>query len=193
MRRDAYTVAELLVCAALGLAVAAAGSPALLAARDTARAAGAADYLIGRLHGARMEALRRGRNVAVRFEQDADTWRLAVYADGNGNGVRSEDITTGVDPLMQPAERLADQFAGVSFGLEDGVPTVDPDDAAESRDPIRVGRSRMISFSPTGTSSTGTVYIRGQGRHQLAVRVLGTTGRVRSLSYDFWTLQWQGR
>ena len=62
---------------------------------------------------------------------------------------------------------------------------MDGGDTSSNPDPIRVGRSRMLSFSPTGTSSSGTVYVRGRGAHQLAVRVLGGTGRIRLYDFDF--------
>jgi Tfp pilus assembly protein FimT len=188
-----YSLVELLLCLSLAGVLAGAGAPAFLGARDTARAAGAVDYVAGLLHVARMEALKRHSNVAVRFEADGDDYQVAMYADGNGNGVRAADITSGVDSLVRPRERLGDQFPGVTFGFEDQATTIDADDDSSSRDPIRVGRSRMISFSAIGTSSTGTVYVRGAGHHQLAVRVLGVTGRVRSLAYDFGTGRWQPR
>jgi hypothetical protein len=70
---------------------------------------------------------------------------------------------------------------------------VDGTETTADADPIRVGRSRMLSFSPTGTSSTGTVYLRGRGRRQLAVRVLGVTGRIRALWFDFGAGRWQPR
>jgi hypothetical protein len=48
----------------------------------------------------------------------------------------------------------------------------------------------MLSFSPTGTSSSGTVYLRGRAARQRAVRVLGGTGRIRSYDFDFGTWKW---
>jgi len=193
MSRAAYSVLELLICLALAMIAFGGSAPVLLAARDGIMANGAADFLVGQLHGARMEALKRRANVAVRFEPDGDDYLLAVYVDGNANGVRAADITSGVDALMRPRETLRQQFAGVRFGFEDGVPDVDETDTLENRDPIRVGTSRMLSFSPTGTSSSGTVYLHGRGRHQLAVRVLGGTGRIRSLDFDFGARTWRTR
>jgi hypothetical protein len=130
--------------------------------------------------------------VAIRFEADGDGYMLAAYVDGDGNGVRAVDITDGADTLLRPRERLEQQFPNVTFGFEPGVPDADGS-PVEDPDPIRVGRSRMLSFSPTGTSSTGTVYLRGSGRRQLAVRVLGGTGRIRSLSFDFGAGRWLPR
>jgi type II secretory pathway pseudopilin PulG len=193
MPRAGYSVLELLVCLAIAVILGSLGAPALLAARDGILADGAAQFLASQLHGARMEALRRRTYVAIRFEEDGDDFLLAVYVDGNANGVRAVDITNGIDVLLRPREPLHQQFSGVQFGFEDGVPDVDGTDPLENRDPIRVGRSRMLSFSPTGTSSTGTVYLHSRGRRQLAVRVLGATGRIRCLGFDFGARTWQPR
>jgi Tfp pilus assembly protein FimT len=193
MSRAAYTLIELLLCLGLVTVLGAVSAPGLLAARDALAADGAADYVAALLHGARMEALKRRAYVAIRFETDASGVQMAAYVDGNGNGVRSADITTGADPQLRPRERLEHRFTSVTFGFETGVPDVEGSPVSSGADPIRAGSSRMLSFSPTGTSSTGTLYLRGRGRRQLAVRVLGATGRVRTLWFDFGGWQWLAR
>ena len=57
-------------------------------------------------------------------------------------------------------------------------------------DGVRVGLSRLLTMNPNGTSSSGTVYVRGRDRSQYAVRVLGATGRVRVLKYDYVRGRW---
>jgi type II secretory pathway pseudopilin PulG len=193
MCRAAYTLIELMLCLGLVVVLGAATTPGLVAARDAVRADGAADYLAALLHGARMEALKRRAHVAVRFEAEDGGYALALYVDGDGNGVRTVDIESGMDALLRPRERLHEQFGGVSFGFDPDVPDADGNPAGADADPIRVGRSRLLSFSPTGTSSTGTVYLHGRGRRQLAVRVLGGTGRIRGLWFDHGAGQWQPR
>lgn len=189
----AYSVVELLVGLTLALLLCGAGMPSLLAARDDVRADGAADFLVSQFHKVRLDALHRNAQVAVRFESEGDDYLLAFYVDGNANGVRSTDITSGADPLLRPRERLGQQFPGVRFGFEEGVPDIDGVPSAENPDPIRFGRSRMLSFSPTGTSSSGTVYLHGRGHRQLAVRVLGGTGRIRSLFFNVTAATWGSR
>jgi Tfp pilus assembly protein FimT len=193
MSRTGYSLLELMVCLSLAALTFALSGPALLAARDDALAAGAADYVVSELHGARMEALKRRASVAVRFEAAGEDFQMAVYVDGNGNGVRSADIARGEDTLIRTRWVLQEQFAGVRFGFEAGVPDADGGDTSSNTDPIRVGVSRMLSFSPNGTSSSGTVYLHGRGPHQLAVRVLGGTGRIRSLQYEFGARRWVPR
>jgi len=193
MLRAAYSLIELLLCLGLTVVVSGVAAPGLMAARDAVRADGATEYLSSLLHGTRMEALKRRAHVAVRFEDEADGYWMALYLDGDGNGVRSADIASGTDRLLRPRERLDHQYPDVSFGLAPGVPDVDGAPAGDNADPIRVGRSRMLSFGPLGTSSSGTVYLHGRGRRQAAVRVLGATGRVRSLRFDFALNQWVSR
>lgn len=193
MPQAAYSLIELLLSLGLITVIAAVSTPGMFAARDAVLADGAADHLVALLHAARMEALKRRTYVAIRFESDAAGILVAAYADGNGNGVRSADIAGGVDVLLRPPERLEHRFTGVRFGFESGVPDADGAALSPTADPIRVGSSRMLSFSPTGTSSTGTVYLHGRGRRQLAVRVLGATGRVRTLWFDFGGWQWLSR
>jgi type II secretory pathway pseudopilin PulG len=195
MRRSGYSLVELLVCVSLAIVVAAAGAPSLLAARDSARTSAALDYLVGQLHAARLEALKRHAYVAVRFEPDGSggDYSFAFYVDGNGNGVRTADIAGGVDNLVRAPERLGTQFPGVRFGIGNQVPGVDSADLLDPAEPIRLGRSNMLSFSPTGTSSSGTLYLLSQGRRQSAVRVLGSTARIRTLVFDDATGRWRTR
>ena len=66
-------------------------------------------------------------------------------------------------------------FTGVTFGIVEGVPDADGQPAAGS-DGVRVGVSRLLTMNPDGTSSSGTVYVRGRDRSQYAVRVLACDG-----------------
>ncbi|MCX6551338.1 MAG: hypothetical protein NTY02_10110, partial [Acidobacteria bacterium] len=90
-----------------------------------------------------------------------------------------------------PWERLGDHFAGVRFGIADGV--TDPESGtAISGSGLRLGGSDMLSFAPTGGSTSGTLYLRGRSGRECAVRVLGATGRTRVLRYDRSAREWAG-
>ena len=193
MRLAGYSLVELLTTLALAATLAAVAAPTVSGARDGIRALGAADYLASVVGLARSEALKRGANVAIRFEAADTGFRYTMVADGNGDGVRSAQIASGVDGPIRAAERLDVQFPGVTFGIADGVGPVEPGDRLADRDPIRFGRSRMVSFSPTGTCTPGTLYVLGHGRRQLAVRLLGATGRLRVLEYSFARASWEPR
>jgi hypothetical protein len=72
----------------------------------------------------------------------------------------------------------------------------DAPDADGSRstgaDGVRIGSAQILTMSADGTSSTGTLYIRGR-RSQYAVRVLGVTGRTRMLEYQAGNGTWINR
>jgi type II secretory pathway pseudopilin PulG len=185
-----YSLLELLFAAALITIVSAAAVPALLAGVDGTRARGAARYVAARLQQARLDALKRSCHVGFRFEPDA-AYRYQLYVDGNGDGLRSRDIGSGIDRPLGAPERLDAHFAGVSFGVLDGVTAVDSTELlGAGSDPVRLGSSDILSFGPMGTATAGTLYLRGRGPEQYAIRVLGVTGRIRVLRFDFTTRQW---
>lgn len=155
--------------------------PQAFASVDRSRAWGAARYLASRVALARGQAAMRSTNVALRFEQTTDGVAFGVFVDGNGNGVRSRDIRSRVDLPMDPPMRLADLFPGVEIAVSE---------EAGSGDPVRIGSSRLLSFSPLGSATPGTIYVRGRDGSQLAVRVFGATGRTRVLRYVPQTRRW---
>ena len=173
-----YTLVELMFVVSTMAVLAAAAVPQLTAGIERARAAGAARYLAGRLAFARSQAVARGANVALLLTADGGTFTSAMYLDGNGNGVRTRDIAAGVDPLVTPPVRIADLFPHVLLSLNDPADTSSPDTSA------------LMSFTPLGTASSRTLYLRGGDGSQYAVRVLGATGRTRVLRYVEGTRAW---
>jgi hypothetical protein len=186
-----YSLLELTMVMALGITMSAAAVPEYLTALDDVRANGAAHYISGRLQRARMEAVMRSAMVGVQFVQTPGGYSYAVYVDGNRNGVLARDIQRGLDVQISAPERLPDQFTGVEFGAIPGLPPVDPGGTPPGSDPVRLGAGNLASFSPMGTSSSGTVYIRGRRDAQYAVRVFGETGKTRMLKFERSTGLWR--
>jgi hypothetical protein len=147
--------------------------------------------MAGRIGAARIDSVRRATAVALRFENTGDDYQYVPVEDGNGNGVRTVDIRSGVDPVLGTAERLAHRFPGVRFELTPGVPDVDGD-SDTGTDGVRIGSAGILTFTSEGTASSGTLYIRGR-RRQYAVRVLGVTGRARMLEYSAGNRTWLSR
>jgi hypothetical protein len=160
-------------------------------ALDDVRTAAAARYLAARIVSDRMDAIRRSTAVALRFSPMPSDYSFAAYADGNGDGVRTADIARGVDAPVAAPQRLGDNFPGVRFGLQPGLPDADGA-AAGSTDGVRIGVARLLTMTPDGTATSGTLYVQGR-RAQYAVRVLGATGRTRVLKYDTGTRTWISR
>ncbi|OFW14906.1 MAG: hypothetical protein A3F70_04795 [Acidobacteria bacterium RIFCSPLOWO2_12_FULL_67_14] len=158
---------------ALSAILAGASIPQLLGTLDRSRAWAAARYLAARMSMARAHAVMRSAHVALRFEQgEADT-TFQLFVDENHNGVRTSDIAGGIDRAMNDSVRLSDLFPGVVIGVA----------GAAGTDPIRIGSSNLLSFTPAGTATPGTIYVRSRDGLQLAVRVTGATGRARVMRY----------
>jgi hypothetical protein len=118
-------------------------------------------------------------------------YSYAVYVDGNRNGVRTIEIQRGTDSRLVAPERLVDQFPGVDFGAVPGLPAVDPGGIPPGDDPIRLGAANLATFTASGTSSSGSLYIRGRNA-QYVVRIYGQTGKTRVLRFDARSRQWKG-
>ena len=57
--------------------------------------------------------------------------------------------------------------------------------------PVRFGSSDMVSCSPLGTCTSGSLFLRSAKGVQYAVRMAGVTGRLRILVYDTGTRAWR--
>ena len=88
-----YSLIELMFALGLMATLAGIAIPQTLAALDDFRAYGAVRYMSGRLYEARMTAVARTANTAMRFTSTERSYAYAVYLDGNRNGVRSADIS----------------------------------------------------------------------------------------------------
>jgi prepilin-type N-terminal cleavage/methylation domain-containing protein len=183
-----FTMVEVLFALALAATVLSMAIAFTRDAVDELRTAMAARYLAARLMEARIGAVTRSACVGLRFVPEAGDYRFAPFADGNGNGIRSVDIALGIDVPIGRAETLGEKFPGVTIGLMNGYPDAD-NNPGTGADGVRIGKARIETMSPDGTATAGTVYLHGR-RSQYAVRVLGTTGRVRVLQYrpagDVW-------
>jgi hypothetical protein len=192
--RDARGVAliDALAVTALAALVSATAIPVVAGALEHERATVGAQYLLARLKQAQLEALRRGTSVAIRIDVEADDTRLQVFTDGNGNGVLADDIDRGLDPPLGPADTVATHARGVALRVNQPVPDIGGAGTLDSgSDPLRIGRSSLLSFSPTGSATAGTLYVAAVQGPQFAVRVMGSTGRVRLLRFDTGSRTWQ--
>ena len=190
MNERGHTLAEMVVVVAIVLILFAIGVPNLRAAFIESHLLGAGRFFKAEFRKARSIATRRNVYTAIRFERHEDRDWFAVYVDGNLNGVRSLDIESGVDRLLAGPFPLDARAPGVRVGINEGVPAIPPEHGTlDTSDPIRFGRSNMVSFSPLGTATPGTFYLAGEGM-QAAVRVVGASARVRLM---VWRGSWRER
>ena len=186
-----FTFVELLFATGLLAVLTAVAAPQLVAGLDEWRTLGAVRYLSSRLYQARMEAAVRNADTAVRFVRTGSSYEYSTVVDGNRNGVRLPEVQAGVDGVLRAGERLADTFPGVNFGALPGLPPVDPSGAAPGADPIRLGTNDMVTFTPLGSSSPGSLYVRGRGNVQYVLRVFAETGKIRILKFYPGSRQWR--
>jgi Tfp pilus assembly protein FimT len=146
--------------------------PQTVSTIERARGAAAARYLASRMALARAQAVGRSTTIALRFAEGTAGVSITTIQDGNRNGVRARDIDLQIDRSIEAPILLADLFPGVEIGLTSQT---------SGGDPVQLGGSNILSFTPHGTASSGSVYIRGRDGSQWAVRVLGATGRIRVL------------
>lgn len=190
-RESGFALLDLVFTCALIIVMAAVAIPSLHAARERDAAIMAARHLASRLSLLRVDALRRNRAVGVRFDPD-DVGQFRTYADGDGDGLSQQDIDAEVDAPLEPETHVSDLFALVAFHVPISIPA--PDGSAvitADSDPVRIGNTNFLSFSPVGTATSGTIYLAGRGGTQMCVRVFGATGRVRVLRFDRATSTWQ--
>lgn len=131
----------------------------------------------------RTMAITRDRNVAIRFTQESGgRWSWAVYEDGDGDGVRNDDIQKLVDRRIRTRRDI--QYMPARIGVPD-APVSDPMNSSslQARPPVRYGASMLCSFSRHGEVSNGSVVLT-DGERAAIVRTYGATGRIAVLRWD---------
>ena len=110
--------------------------------------------------------------------------RAALH--GNAGGRRADDVRR-----RQPQRGSSRGYHGRRRHCgRRAHPSSRPSFAACGLEPV-TAEGVLFSFTPLGTSSSGTFYVTGRDGSRFAVRVLGATGRARLLRYlpasDEWT------
>src|SRR5688500_5880288 len=145
---EGYTLIEVLLATSLLATLAGISVPLAAGTVDAVRTTSAARHMAARIATIRLDAVRRAATVALRFDRQGSDYTFTTFLDGNGNGVRADDVTRGVDPPLTSPERLRDEFPGISFGLLPDVP--DLDGGTASSDGVRIGSSSFLSTAPNG-------------------------------------------
>lgn len=195
-RSRGFQLVEVLVVGVVASTMLAVIVPNLLRWTRALRVELAAQEIVGALRQARARAIRMSVRVGVKFRTAANgRVTYALYADGDGDGVLTRDIESGVDPQVTPPHSLTYLGARVGFGFPPGPPPRDPGNPSRPldrlHDPIRFNRSDLASFNPLGGSTSGSLYLTDGIEHLWVVRLLGRTGKVKAMRYDFEERRWR--
>lgn len=192
MRKRGFTLIELLIAIAIIGLTTAIAVPQWQSFRRRAAVGAAAGEIRSIFRVVRSRAITRGANAGVKFTRGPYDWQYTIYDDGDGDGVRNDDIQKGIDrrvsgPLYVIRGR---ELAAISIPAS---VRVDPDGAAmpSGASPVQFGSSTICSFSPIGESTPGTIYLADAAGLAYAVRVFGGSARVRMLRYNAQRRRWE--
>ena len=186
-----FSLAELLTVLAVIGAILAVSIPAFGPLRRRAALRSASSQLRAIFHATRSRAITRGANSGLKFLRIGGEWHFAVYDDGDGDGVRNDDIKKGKDRLVAPPRVVLRESRQVTIGLLDhAVRDPDGDLLPPSKSPVRFNQSAICSFSPFGESTPGTIYLTDRAGELYAVRVYGATAKIRVLRYNRENKKW---
>ena len=190
-RERGAALIDVVSAAALCAVMAAIAVPVVGGTLDRERTIVGAQSLAADVQRARIEALKRSASVALRIEVVDGRTSLQLFSDGNGNGVLQRDIDRGIDLPLGPAGWLDDHARDVSLRINQTVPVIGGSGTlAAGSDPLRIGNTSLLAFSPLGSSTSGTLYVSATIGPQMAIRVYGATGRVRVLMFDAQAQAW---
>ena len=166
--------------------------PAFAARRRHTSLVAQADQLRSIFRQARARAIARNAHAGVRFAMRGTQWTYALYDDGDNDGIRSDDIASGVDRCYALPSVLMPEFHLASIALLPvAIRDPDGDPLSPNASAVQFGRSAICSFNPNGGGTPGTVYITNTDGEIDAIRVYGSSGKVRILRYNAVTRKWE--
>ena len=178
------SIVSMLVSLALLAVLVQSLAPDFVRWRDRQQLLGAARNLSLTVAGMRAAAAASGRSrgLAFAYDEEGNSLSWQVIEDGDGDGVRRSDIRTGVDGAIAATVNLGRAYAGVLSGRPAGVPPVGGGSAGVGG--VAFGRSRILSCSPAGSATSGTLYLTNRHGDGVALRVYGATSRLSLWSWQ---------
>lgn len=190
--RRGTALIDMVAATGLSVVVAAMAVPMVGATLDREHTIVGAHYLAAQVQRARLEALKRATAVAARVELVDGRASVQLFVDGNGNGVLKKDIDKAIDVPLTALDWLDARARHVSLRINQPIEDVSGAGSLPAGDdPIRIGNTSLVSFSPLGSSTSGTLYVAAPQGPQMAIRLYGATGRVRVLMFDAQAGQWR--
>jgi len=181
---------ESLTSLAVAATVAAIAAPVMGSLQREAALESAARNVAMLIVRGRSLAMVRGSATALVFERQPGGWRCFLASDGDGDGVHRDDIRRGRDTIEGEVLQLSSGRAGP--GILTGIPIPDPTGRGRLRgdpgDPIRAGRGDIVTLSPAGTATPGSIYFSDGRSRMRVIRIYGATARIRQM---IWRKGWR--
>ncbi len=181
------SVVDVLITVALVATVMTVGAPGVMGARDAQDGRQAANYLAGQFRAARQHAVMTGRHTGFVFDLVGDGWVFRRCIDTDGDGLLRADVLAAVDTCAGDAHTIGAWFPRTAIGRAATVPDLSGQFTGAV---VAFGASGIASFSPLGSSSSGSVTLMTHGGRHYAVRIAGVTGRIRIVRYAPETQRW---
>ncbi|MFN7965172.1 MAG: hypothetical protein U0V87_05740 [Acidobacteriota bacterium] len=146
-----------------------------------------AAVLAASMRAAAVEATISGRSLGLVFPRTGSDEPLRWVHDGDGDGIRRDDIDAGIDAGPN-AFWLSRDVDGCRVGrpalagLIDLPPSTTPLTPSDPR--VRFGSSRVVAFTPEATATAGSVFVTAGGDAVCAVVVNGSTARTRLYCWE---------
>jgi type II secretory pathway pseudopilin PulG len=182
------TIVDVLVVLVVVAVLAGMTAPASATAIDSGRARHAAGFIHSRFRLAKIEAVNAGAHVGVVFDHVNGGWSFRVCRDATRNGLRRAEITSGADPCFDGPYDFRSMFPGVEMAVDPLL--VGPGGEPGNPDPVRFGTADLISFSPAGSCTAGSIFLRSARGQQYAIRVSGINGRSRLFRFEVGARTW---
>lgn len=153
-----FTITELMIVVAIIGILAAITTPLLLSQLPNYRLKGTARTISSTLQYAKMSAASTGKEYRVQFLLDASPQRYQLQ---QGNLFSGSDSWTDVRVFQKiPNQVLIDHGTDYKGSHTSGKST--------------------IAFNPTGTASSGGIYLENSKGNRCSVKVSSSTGRIRT-------------
>ena len=143
------------------------------------------------LETCRWRAFRERCYTGILIGQNPDGYQFSFFADGNRNGIRTADIQQGTDPPFYRPVAIRRAAGDMEAAVLTGAPEIPPKKGElDVTDPVKFGKSNLISFSPDGQSSSGTLYLACHSQKRMyAIVLYGPTARLTVWKYS--NQKWQ--
>src|SRR4030095_2603416 len=124
--------------------------------------------VVALLETCRWKAMNERSYAGAIVTEQANVHYVSLYLDGNGNGIRTADVLSGKDTKFRGPFRM-DKVSGAigTAILNASLPELPPKKGyLDPAEPIQFGKSNIISFSPKGDSSSGTLFLSCRSQDQ---------------------------